>query len=328
MYGLVERGKAIVPLAIQEATLDDLLREATVSVLQEGSLIIPTKGQALDLTGVRLELTNPLARLSRSETRGRLFSCLGELCWYLAGTNQTEWIAYYLSQYREYDEDGYVFGGYGPRLRGPGGGNQIEYVIEKLRRSPASRKAVIQIFDSDDIAEEHLDVPCTCVLQFVVRGGRLHLVTYMRSNDLYLGLPHDVFAFTMIQELIARSLKVRLGTYVHMVGSLHLYTKDREKADTFLNEGWQSTIPMPVMPSGDQWQNVEQLLDIEAYLRQGGEPLDTSYGADQYWTDLARVLAIYALWRADRSSDISGLRSGLSSEVYKIFVSDKLAVKG
>ena len=314
-----------MPLAIQEATLDDLIREATTSVLQEGSLITPTKGEALDLTGVRLELTNPLARLSRSETRGRLFSCLGELCWYMAGTNQTEWVAYYISQYRSYDENGYVHGGYGPRLRGPGDDNQIQYVVGTLRRNPASRKAVIQLFDREDVKEEHRDVPCTCTLQFVVRCGRLHLITYMRSNDLFLGLPHDVFAFTMIQELIARSLNVKLGTYVHMVGSLHLYTKDQQKAQAFLDEGWQSTIPMPAMPFGDQWQNVEQLLKIEEYLREGGEPLDAPDAADPYWSDLARVLSIYALWKAGRTSDMAAVRPGFSSEVYNVFVTDKLA---
>lgn len=315
----------MVPPTIRGASLDDLMREAIRSVLQQGSLITPTKGEALDLTGVRLELTNPLARLSRSETRGRLFSCLGELCWYLAGTNQTEWVAYYISQYRSYDESGYVYGGYGPRLRGSGDENQIQYVVEKLRRNPASRKAVIQLFDKDDVKEEHREVPCTCILQFVVRCGRLHLLTYMRSNDLFLGLPHDVFAFTMIQELIARSLNVKLGTYIHMVGSLHLYTRDKEKAQAFLDEGWQSTVPMPGMPFGDQWHNVEQLLEIEEHLRQAREPLDAPRAADPYWSDLARVLSIYALWKADRTTDIAVMRSGFSSEVYNVFVTDKLA---
>ena len=216
-----------MPVAIREASLDDLMRQAIKYVLRRGTLIAPTKGEALDVTGVRLELTNPRARLSRSETRGRLFSCLGELCWYLAGTNEMDQIAYYIPQYRDYDENGRVHGGYGPRLRGPGNANQIDYVINRLKSGPDSRKAVIQIFDREDVVGHHLDVPCTCSLQFVVRDGYLHLVTYMRSNDLYLGMPHDVFAFTMIQELIARSLQVELGRYIHMVGSLHLYTRDQ-----------------------------------------------------------------------------------------------------
>jgi thymidylate synthase len=37
------------------------------------------------------------------------------------------------------------------------------------------------------------------------------MVTTMRSNDAYLGLPHDVFCFTMLQEIIARSLGREIG---------------------------------------------------------------------------------------------------------------------
>ena len=43
------------------------------------------------------------------------------------------------------------------------------------------------------------------------------MLTYMRSNDAYWGLPHDVFAFTMLQEILARSLTLELGTYKHAV---------------------------------------------------------------------------------------------------------------
>ena len=37
------------------------------------------------------------------------------------------------------------------------------------------------------------------------------LVVHMRSNDVFMGFPHDVFAFTMIQEILANDLGVKLG---------------------------------------------------------------------------------------------------------------------
>jgi len=40
-------------------------------------------------------------------------------------------------------------------------------------------------------------------MQFMVRRRRLHLLTNMRSNDAFIGLPHDIFAFTMLQEIMA-----------------------------------------------------------------------------------------------------------------------------
>ena len=42
----------------------------------------------------------------------------------------------------------------------------------------------------------------------MIRSGQMDMITYMRSNDVFLGLPHDIFAFTMIQEIMARTLSV------------------------------------------------------------------------------------------------------------------------
>ena len=117
------------------------------------------------------------------------------------------------------------------------GVQQFENLIELLKKRPTSRQAVLQLFDSTDLAKPHEDVPCTCTLQFLMRGGKLHLVVYMRSNDVIKGLPHDIFCFTMLQEMVARIMSVDLGIYKHCVGSLHLYDTDKSKAESFMREG-------------------------------------------------------------------------------------------
>jgi thymidylate synthase len=232
-------------------TLDDLLLKVFQKILRNGERIKASKGWNRELSGIVLELRNPLARLSRTETKGTVFSCLGETLWYLAKSNELQFIKYYISVYGKFAEsDGTVHGAYGPRLFGMRAGiNQIDNVIKLLRRKPTSRQAVVQLFNAEDLLKAYSDIPCTCTMQFFVRKGSLHLVVHMRSNDAFLGLPHDVFAFTFIQELVARSLGLRLGTYKHMVGSLHVYDVDRKKVGKFIKEGYQSRISMPRMPS-------------------------------------------------------------------------------
>jgi thymidylate synthase len=318
-------GTTTLPLMISEGTVDDLMNRAVSSILDHGIAISPTKGEALDLNGITLELTDPRARLSRSATRGVLFSSMGELCWYLSGSNALEPIAYYISHYSELGEAGKVHGGYGPRLFGPDGRGQIHTVIDMLRHKPDSRRAVVSVFERGDLQGEHLDVPCTCVLQFLIRRERLHLMTYMRSNDVYLGLPHDIFAFTMLQELVASSLGVPIGTYVHMVGSLHLYSSDREKAKTFLNEGWQSTIiEMPEMPEGDPWPMVRVLLEAERALRLGVDPLSVVLPDDAYWADLIRVLQVFSLYKQERALAVPMVSDNFNSPAYRLFIADKV----
>jgi thymidylate synthase len=306
-------------------TLDDVMRSVINEIVSRGVRINPTKGPAAEVNGVLLELTNPRARLSRTETRGKPFSCLGELCWYLAGTNDAEFISYYIPDYRQYADANVVFGGYGPRLFTWRGLNQLHNVTAILKQNPDSRKAVIQLFDASDIVEDHKDVPCTCTLQFMIRGDALHLFANMRSNDAFLGLPHDCFCFTMLQEIMARTLSIELGTYKHAVGSLHIYDRNRSAAQQFLAEGWQSTIAMPPMPTGNPWPAIDALRKAELTIRTK-DRLEVAglESLDPYWADLVRLLRVFRHLKDDEVDGIKALRNNMSSEVYHLFIDHKL----
>jgi len=302
-------------------TLDDLLRRVFERLLKSSNHIKPTKGPATELMGVLLKIANPRARLSRTETKGTLFSCLGELLWYLARTNDVRFISYYIPDYKKYSDDGKaVYGAYGPRLFKKGGHNQVAKVVRILRKKPHSRQAVIQLFDAVDIDSDHKHVPCTCTLQFMVRRSRLYMLTNMRSNDAFLGLPHDVFAFTMLQEIIARMLSIELGTYKHVVGSLHLYEKDRERAQRYLDEGWQSTVPMPAMPLGSVWHSILTLLDAEARIRSGRRLNIRKLNLSRYWADFVYLLQIFRYSKNGRTDKIAHLTRRISTNIYNTYI--------
>jgi thymidylate synthase len=153
------------------------------------------------------------------------------------------------------------------------------------------------------------------------------MVTYMRSNDAFIGLPHDVFAFTMVQEIVARSLNIKLGKYHHIVGSLHLYNTDRRKASAYVDEGWQPTrnSAMPKMPSGDPWKSIAVVLKAEETLRNGGEIDETALTVDPYWQDLIRLLKIFRYWKEKNYSKIKHERTQMASTVYDAYVQGKTA---
>lgn len=308
-------------LCLSQATCDDLLYEAVKALVDAPPLLpAPTKGACRERTAVTLELTNPLARISQSVTRGRPFSALGELAWYLSGSGQTTQIEYYIKDYTNYDNDGVIDGAYGPRLRSFDDVDQLLEIIKLLRRKPSSRQAVIQLYDHTDLTGNHADVPCTCVLQFLVRDGKLQLIVFMRSNDVYLGLPHDLFCFTMIQEVIARSLGVDLGTYTHVVGSLHLYDSRYEEAKQFLDEGLQSTRPaMPPMPEDEPMKHVTELLAVEEALRNGVAWQEVELSSDNYWADLGRMYAVYQR-RKGPFADLATLNGSLHADFYQPFI--------
>jgi len=141
-------------------TLDDLLRRSFAKTLKEGAWMKATRGRNKELCCVLLALTNPLARLSHTESRGKVFSALGELAWYLAGRNDGKFITYYIDRYKkEVEGDGTIHGAYGPRVFSANGPSQFKTVINLLQEKPTTRKAVIQVFDADDLRGDYKDVP-------------------------------------------------------------------------------------------------------------------------------------------------------------------------
>lgn len=294
------RMKETVQMTIVAPTLDDLLNQLYRELIRAPRMSA-TKGSFTEITAAHLRLTNPRARLSNSQTRGRLISTLGEFLWYMAGSSSTSFINHYLHHYNK--ESQFVQGAYGPRLHDWRGTNQLQNVIDILNKRPTSRQAVIQLYDCTDAGAPD-DVPCTCVLQFLIRGENVNMITFMRSNDAYKGLPHDIFSFTMLQEYIAATLKLELGYYDHFVGSLHLYDADHTFAEQFLNEGYQtSNFQMPPMPIHRVKESLAELLVLEESLRVDLDSLESRLqDLNNYWRDLALLLVHYNARKSNNST--------------------------
>jgi len=303
--------------------LDDALRTAYQALREQSEILTASRGEFRELRGVTVRLTNPNLRLSRTETRGRPFSALAELVWYLSGSNRIEPIQAYIPQYDENAEaDGTVHGAYGPRLRSWRERDQLLDTINLLRKKPGSRRAVIQLFDSDDSIGNFKDIPCTTTLQFLRRCDKLNLLVTMRSNDAWLGLPHDIFCFTMIQEIAARTLGIDVGEYIHFAGSFHLYEKNRAAAKAFLDEGLQDEIEMSKMPEGDPWPSIVELITLEKSLRD--DPSTSLRHSQRYWRDLGILLQAQL---TSTPSQIRAFRDELNWQPYRIYVEELASLR-
>ncbi len=145
------------------------------------------------------------------------------------------------------DADGTVHGNYGARV-----GGQIDDVIRKLNNDSSTRQAVIQIWDKnlDSRHRQNMpkDIPCTIAITFGVTTDGLRMSVVMRSNDVWLGLPFDVFQFRQLQRTIAHQLNIPIATYTHHVVSMHIYQHDLQKVgDLIVDQMWQ---PKGYMPRG------------------------------------------------------------------------------
>ncbi len=163
---------------------------------------------------------------------------VGELLWYLSGNSSLDAIRLYTAAWNRMSDDGkYVNSNYGNRIQlatceySGEIFDQMEMVRQMLIKDPASRQAVIHIKQARNLLKHPTkDVNCTVCLQFFIREEELYMTTYMRSNDLWMGFPNDIFQFTAMQIYLAMRLGVGLGTYTHIAGSLHLYERDYKTA--------------------------------------------------------------------------------------------------
>lgn len=303
--------------------LDDILNDLYDALLKDGVHNTSTNGGSLEFLGVSLRIAKPRARLSRSQTRARPFSALGELLWYLSGSDEAAFVGPYIPFYVKQGKPAVVNGAYGPRIRTRYGFDQLQTVIDVMRRKDGSRRTVMQLYEARDLlADDGVDVPCTTTMQFHRRGGMLHMSVTMRSNDAYLGLPHDVFCFTMLQELVAAELDLELGEYIHMVGSMHLYDRDKEKAERYRKEGYQRASEMPAMPRSDPFRKIEELLAFEQKVRAGQKVDPNVEMGDPYWSDIGSLIQISF---AGHDNDAIGkISSGMHDKIYHSSIEDQL----
>jgi len=139
----------------------------------------------------------------------------------------------------EYDYHGRLFD-WGERLMVDGQPvhvNQINYIVEKLKSSPVSRRA-IAITWNPVIDEKLDDCPCLQLVQCVLREGKLDMRVVFRSNDMLTAAGANMYALVQLQKSIAEKLGVPCGTYTHISLVPHIYyLRDLHDIEPFCGKG-------------------------------------------------------------------------------------------
>lgn len=276
------------------SSCDTLYQGLVTWIMRAGKKVTARGMETRERTGVYFILTNPRARLLSFEVRKwSLPLALGELCWHLRGDDNLSPLAYYAKRWARYSDDGVHIRGscYGKKIFGIDDSGLVGWqrVVELLQSDPNSRRAVLDLTSEDIDLITSRDVSCVNSIQFVIRDGCVDLFVFMRSNDLFLGLPYDIFLFTMLQEMMALTLGRPIGHYHHMATSLHIYESDFGRASQSMRAAHNRPTVMPPMLSV---QGIKNFVVAEARIRAG-----LSYDADtldQYWAPLADSLVAFS----------------------------------
>ena len=206
---------------------------------------------------------------------------VAEWLWMMFGRSDVESLAQYNSVMRQFSDDGmFLTGAYGPHI-----GAQRDAILRLLREQPDTRQAVIEIPRPRRATK---DEPCTLSFQYLIREGYLHCLVTMRSNDIWLGTPYDIYTFSQIQNCFAGVLGVPRGFLSLRAGSNHLYESHLVAAEGALREDPGTTLGSPDLPGlPPAW-----LEDVLVKRNAASVPASYQSPADQLdpWFPYAQVL--------------------------------------
>ena len=152
-----------------------------------------------------------------------------ELLWFLRGDTNVRYLNEHgVSIWDEWaDARGDLGPVYGRQWRswpdGRGGSiDQLANVLRELAEHPESRRLVVSAWNVAELPAMALS-PCHALFQFYVDANRLSCQLYQRSADVFLGVPFNVASYALLTHLVAHSLGLEVGDFVHTLGDAHIY---------------------------------------------------------------------------------------------------------
>ena len=177
-----------------------------------------------------------------------LKSIIYELLWFLQGDTNVHYLQEHgVRIWNEWArEDGDLGPIYGYQWRSwpdyQGGHiDQIQQIIDQLRRDPDSRRMLVSAWNVAQLDQMAL-APCHCLMQFYVAEGRLSLQLYQRSADVFLGVPFNIASYALLLMMIAQVTGLEVGDFVHTFGDVHIYRDHLEQVELQL-ERTPKTLP-------------------------------------------------------------------------------------
>lgn len=107
--------------------------------------------------------------------------------------------------------------------------DQVDWLLYNLKHPTKkySRRIATTLWCVEDLDEMALE-PCVYETRWYVKGGKLHLIVKIRSNDLALGNPYNVFQYSVLHRMIAQVTDNEVGTITFKIDDAHVYERHIE----------------------------------------------------------------------------------------------------
>jgi len=203
-----------------------------------------------------------------------LRSIIHELLWFLRGDTNIKYLhenkVTIWDEWADANGDlGRIYGAQWSDWRTPDGRsiNQIDNVIEQIRKSPDSRRLIVTAWNPGELDQMALP-PCHAFFQFNVCGDRLSCQLYQRSADLFLGVPFNIASYALLTMMVAQVTGLKPGDFVHTFGNLHIYENHQDQVMEQLSRDFR---PLPRMHLNPEIKNIHDFR-YEDFTLEGYDP--------------------------------------------------------
>lgn len=194
-----------------------------------------------------------------------------ELLWLIRGGHNSKDLNSYIWDPWA-DDDGDLGPIYGVQWRGLGActKDQLSKVIEGLKKDPHSRRHVVSAWIPDDIDNMALP-PCHTLFQFNMDSqNRLHTSLYMRSGDMFLGVPFNIFEYAVLSHMVAKLVGSEARQLNVYIANAHIYRNHMDQVKEQLRRDPKRQFPRLSIGGNQQYIDDFQAGDFDII---GYEPM-------------------------------------------------------
>ncbi|WP_182006231.1 thymidylate synthase [Priestia aryabhattai] len=113
--------------------------------------------------------------------------------------------------------------------------NQVVELLQSIKNTPSSRRHMTSFWNFKDVEDKALQ-ECAFQTQWNTYNKTLDLLLTQRSADWGLGAPFNQFQYYVLQNMIANVLNLKVGKFIHHIGSCHIYDRHEKELKEQMNK--------------------------------------------------------------------------------------------